>query len=129
MKPDAIRLLKEAIQQIVDTEMPDTWDGAKQHISLFAGRALRLVKHLETDQDHYTRIYETGLYYGYPKCCIEEYGADSVESNHGRIGHRNQISGGNKKQFCPCTSHAIEIQAGLITLESLIVNRVCKDPF
>ena len=129
MKKEAITLLKEAIQQIVSTEMPDTWDGAKQHITLFANRALSIVKHLETDQDQYTRIYETGLYYGYPKCCIDEYADDSINSNHGRIGHRNQISGGNKKQFVPCTKHSIEIQAGLIKLEDLITNRVCKQPF
>lgn len=129
MKPDAIQLLKEALNEIAITEMPDTWDGVKQHITLYTSRALAILNFLETNNEHYTRIYETGLYYGYPVCCIDEYAKDSIESNHGRIGHRNQISNSSKKQFCPCTKHSIEIQAGLITLESLIINRACKDSF
>ena len=129
MKKEAIHLLKEAINQIVKSEMTDTWDGVKQHITLNANKALKILEHLENDQDHYTRIYETGLYFGYPKCCIDEYAEDSINSDHGRIGHRNSISGGNQKNFVPCTKHSIEIQAGLISLESLITHRICKDKF
>lgn len=70
---------------------------------------------------------ETGLFYGYPSCCIHEFCTDvfgnrEVRSKAGRLN-------GETTGFIPCTKHAEQINAGEITLESLIEHRVCKGVF
>lgn len=63
-------------------------------------------------------LVHNGKYYGYPECCIQEFikyylkekpRTDEQEKVH-------QFSG-----FIPCHQHALEILAGKITLQAIIL--------
>jgi len=61
--------------------------------------------------------YDTGVYFGYPKCCIEAF------CNLIGEPHPNQVIVSKNTGFIPCLTHTEEILQGKTTLESLIQNR------
>lgn len=63
-----------------------------------------------------------GYYYGYPKCCIEEFSTLKPKMKY-------QIKAGQNSGFIPCRHHAKEIILGDTTLESLISKRVTTKEF
>ena len=69
---------------------------------------------------------ELGTKYGYPVCCIEEF---ITEFNFEHLGDPDKFTAGAGTGFIPCTSHAKQIVAGEITLESLITNRTATTLF
>lgn len=70
---------------------------------------------------------QSGLYYGYPCCCIHEFCTD-VFGNREVRSKAGQLNG-KSTGFIPCTKHSEQINAGEITLESLIEHRMCKSVF
>ncbi len=65
-----------------------------------------------------------GKYFGYPKCCIDEF----IEDKH--QGHPTCTEDLHKCYgFIPCEKHRQDILDGVIKLEELITNRVHKDKF
>lgn len=115
MKPEALKLLKETIEQM---DLSDTK----------VIKALAILKHLQTNNDRADIIYETGIYFGYPKCCIRQF-IEDVKNGENAQRHRSEISGTKGSGFIPCTKHSIELQAGIIKVNDLIKNRVCKEAF
>lgn len=69
---------------------------------------------------------ETGIYYGYPPCCIEDF-LERVKEDKGPTPEQCEV--GKGYGFIPCKGHTNEIRAGIITLESLITNRICPYKF
>ena len=64
-----------------------------------------------------------GQYYGYPKCCIDNFIKKRVK--RGSINdHASNGSG-----FIPCDNHATQIINKQIKLEDLILNRICEKHF
>jgi hypothetical protein len=74
-----------------------------------------------------TNYIETGIFYGYPKCCIKAFEKDLD------IGllyiNRKKREKASKNGFVPCIKHARLINKGKIKIESLIINRKCIIPF
>lgn len=80
-------------------------------------------------------LLNTGLYYGYPECCIKEFIEDhpldflrkykDIDSEKIRrqqeLELKRKVSKGSG--FIPCFHHAKQIEAGEIKLEELIRNR------
>lgn len=70
-------------------------------------------------------IYKTGIYYGYPSCCIKEFIKDySFMLKHTiseELVLKRKVSNGSG--FIPCFQHAKQIEAGEIKLEDLILDR------
>lgn len=67
---------------------------------------------------------ENGLYFGYPKCCIEDFVNRFPEPPP---VERREIH--NFKGFIPCKECCDKILSGKATLESLITNRICQTAF
>lgn len=64
-----------------------------------------------------------GIYYGYPKCCIENF------CERGYTLTKNQELVHKNTGFTPCPKCSEKILSGETTLEGLLVNRICKEPF
>lgn len=77
------------------------------------------------DKEHLSKVYEMGVYFGYPKCCINWYIDDKI---YGRISSDRNIVG-NKTGFVPCNYHIKMIERNEIKIEDLIQSRVTKKPF
>jgi hypothetical protein len=73
---------------------------------------------------------DTGIYYGYPKCCIKEFLSDVTIGimfvNKRNRRKRTKVA---KNGFVPCKKHARLINRKEIKIESLIKNRICPIPF
>ena len=67
---------------------------------------------------------QSGLYYGYPKCCIIAFC-----TNKEGVFTRDQLRAAGNKGFMPCPDHATQIIKRRITIESLIKNRIHDKPF
>ena len=76
-----------------------------------------------------------GKYYGYPDCCIDQWINDSPYAN-GKPG--NKITelqeevyqmGSKDYGFYPCDKCCLKIIRGQITIDQLIINRICPDKF
>lgn len=66
---------------------------------------------------------ETGLYYGYPQCCIVNFCRRGFKlTKEQEAVHKNT-------GFTPCPKCSKKILNGEATLESLIANRVCRTKF
>ncbi len=74
---------------------------------------------------HAELSYSLGKYYGYPKCCIEEFCSDLLNYRYDNITSRNI----NTEGFVPCRKHFVDIQLKLVNIEDLISNRVCTEPY
>ena len=75
-------------------------------------------------------IEDSGIYYGYPKCCIKEFLSDcDVGIMFLNKRNRRKRTKFAKNGFVPCRKHAILINRKEIKIESLIKNRICPIPF
>lgn len=63
-----------------------------------------------------------GVYYGYPECCIIAFYGDNSPTP-------NQLKVSNNHGFIPCETCTSCVVGGGKTLESLIKNRICPNPF
>jgi hypothetical protein len=77
----------------------------------------------------------SGKLFGFPDCCIEEFGKDHPEilkirivSENDKIRYKAACINGNFSGFIPCLEHAKKILKGEITLKSLIKNRLSSLP-
>lgn len=68
----------------------------------------------------------TGIYYGYPECCINSFLQNLI---HRKSPGKLRIKAGNKTGFIPCLCHAKKINSRKITIQSIIKNRIAKNPF
>lgn len=71
--------------------------------------------HCRECDDCYLYIYERGLYYGYPRCCIESF----IQKLCGGFISDRQYTVA-KHRFIPCRYHTIQIEKNLITINDLI---------
>ncbi len=72
-------------------------------------------EHLIWCDSCYLYIYEKGIYYGYPPCCIEAF----IQSMcGGAVSERQYVV--SKDRFIPCRYHTIQIENGRINIEDLI---------
>ena len=62
-----------------------------------------------------------GLYFGYPTCCIKDYCSTTSSSTMSRIV-------GSYADFYPCNFHAKQVHDKEVTLEELLINRICVKP-
>lgn len=66
---------------------------------------------------------ENGRYFGYPECCIKDFCERGYELTvEQELVHQNI-------GFIPCPECAKKITKGEATLESLLIERECPDPF
>mgnify|MGYP000982494659 CR=1 FL=1 len=70
---------------------------------------------------------ESGLNYGYPQCCIDEfvkYPPSKLKhfkpSNSDRLRVKMSHVNGTYTGFIPCHKHALMIKSGEVTLEGLV---------
>ena len=66
---------------------------------------------------------ETGIYYGYPKCCIVDFCTRGFKMTKEQNEVHKNIG------FVPCPKCSKKIIDGKATLKSLIKKRVCQKPF
>lgn len=73
--------------------------------------------------------YYTGKFYGYPDCCIDDFVGRIIteEFSDGMTKEQDQVH--QNLGFIPCHSCAVKIINGETTLEGLIKNRQCRNPF
>ena len=76
-------------------------------------------------QERIDIIYEMGVYFGYPRCCINAYIHDMIKGTSPR--DRNIY--GNTTGFTPCQHHINLINNGELKLSELIQSRICKEKF
>ncbi|WP_276978383.1 hypothetical protein [Flavobacterium filum] len=67
---------------------------------------------------------EQGLYYGYPICCIIDFIRREYE-----LTHEQQHFADTGNGFIPCPDCSIKLLRNELTIESLLSNRLCKQPF
>jgi hypothetical protein len=79
----------------------------------------------ETQQDRINKIYEMGVYFGYPSCCINAFIHDMVKGTD----PRDRNIDGNVTGFTPCNHHVEMVKRRMVRLEDLIQSRVCSKPF
>lgn len=74
----------------------------------------------------YKNIYKEGIYYGYPKCCINSYIANHY--NDESFTHIQLcVSAGTG--FIPCQQHAFALISQNIDISLIIRNRQCRFDF
>ena len=73
---------------------------------------------------------DSGIYYGYPKCCIKEF-CNDLEIGILFVNKRNRKKRqmASKNGFVPCIKHARLINKDKIKIENLIKNRICPEPY
>ena len=64
-----------------------------------------------------------GMYYGYPKCCIEDFCYRYRLDAQANVPNRQSLAG-NHTGFLPCPIHSEEVLSGKKTLKQLIKKRV-----
>lgn len=69
----------------------------------------------------------TGDFFGYPRCCSKDFALVMLTGAVTKSPYQSAVGEGTG--FIPCNYHSILILEKIITLESLITNRVCKLPF
>lgn len=67
---------------------------------------------------------EQGLYYGYPICCI----IDFINREY-TLTPEQQYFANTGNGFIPCLNCSIKLLKNKVTIESLLSNRLCKQPF
>lgn len=77
-------------------------------------------------REKFPAIVDRGIYYGYPKCCIND--VCFRKWNGIRISPLQRLVSG-KTAFIPCVEHAQQIADLEIEISSLITDRKCKHQF
>jgi len=78
------------------------------------------------DYKHKNKI---GEYYGYPKCCIDNFMANILTGKMRKPEYKDNIKAANGTGFIPCNKHSEQILKRDINLEDIIHNRSCELPF
>jgi len=79
-----------------------------------------------SNREFYKNIYKNGIYYGYPKCCINSY--ISHHYNEKSFTHLQMcVSAGTG--FIPCLNHAQELCKRNNSIISIISKRECPFDF
>ena len=71
----------------------------------------------------YAHFKHYGIYYGYPKCCIEYFISNVDKKN------KDNIMVANDTGFIPCDNHTELIMKKKLKLNDLIMYRKCKTAF
>jgi len=78
----------------------------------------------------FRKNYPSGKAFGYPDCCIREFGKQPPELIKGKKPSKSDVdrfkagcTNGEFTGLIPCTAHSVLILSGKITLASLIKNR------
>jgi len=79
-------------------------------------------KNTYTNREFYKNIYKNGIYYGYPKCCINSY--ISHHYNETSFTHI-QLCVSSGTGFIPCLRHAEYLCARNMNIETIIGKREC----
>jgi len=74
----------------------------------------------------YSDVYYTGNFYGYPKCCINDFIHNHC--NNKKPSKQQELAGGYTG-FVPCLKCTPKILSGKIELSNLINNRIFEKPF
>lgn len=83
-------------------------------------------KNTYSNRMFYKTIYNNGIYYGYPKCCINSY--ISHHYNEKSFTHIQMcVSGGTG--FIPCLRHAQDLCKQNSNISNIIGNRKCPLTF
>jgi hypothetical protein len=69
----------------------------------------------------YSKWERLGIYFGYPRCCIDAFCNEMIL--------RHQKRAGNQSGFIPCKKHARMVLHKTVRLEQLIQNRLEFKPF
>jgi len=67
-----------------------------------------------------------GVYYGYPKCCIEQFEND-LKTGICYVDRKNRLKA-SKNGFVPCDFHASLINRGVALITTILINRKCPWP-
>ena len=81
-----------------------------------------------TYQEYRGNKSKVGEYYGYPKCCIDQFVENMYSDRRNNI-HNQMSYKASKGGFVPCIEHAEQILCREINIADLIVNRQCKTKF
>jgi hypothetical protein len=71
----------------------------------------------------------SGLFYGYPQCCIEAFCRLDHIREESATGDSLCAQVGNSTGFVPCRTCAEKIRDGQTTLKELVQERKCPRPF
>jgi hypothetical protein len=80
---------------------------------------------MHIDNSQIQVIFETGIYFGYPECCINNF----IDDRKKGIDTKSRNFAGNYTGFVPCKNHLDMIRNGKLKIEDLIQSRICKKPF
>jgi len=76
-------------------------------------------------------VYHTGVFFGYPKCCITWFMENRLgfkkDGNPELTGHQEEVHKSNG--FIPCPQCAKAVATEGIPIEHLITNRLCSTPY
>lgn len=76
----------------------------------------------------YANKRKVGIYFGYPKCCIEFYMKSIFDKNmQNEVQQSMEVS--NETGFIPCTKHTQQILKKETTLHDILCNRQCETTF
>lgn len=84
------------------------------------------VKDLINIRRTYKIMYQTGLYYGYPKCCINAFVLKTVNQQK---EEPIQELAGRYTGYVPCVKCSKKITSNCLSVEDLIKNRKCNTKF
>ena len=84
------------------------------------------VKSLVNFRKSYRLIYKTGLYYGYPKCCINDF---VIRLHNNQQSEPIQELAGMYTGFSPCMKCSEKIILKKLSPHDIIENRSCKTEF
>lgn len=120
---EIIDFIEKTLVKISDVKNGDIGDN--YHNNLYKNKALSALVNLKKLNNKNTdMIYETGVYYGFPKCCILEFIEDYFKVNSNL---KNRVI--DNRGFIPCTKHFTNIKSKKISIDELITNRVCQESF
>lgn len=91
----------------------------------YGSHTVEITKEFNKDEHEGTWI-EQGLYYGYPDCCIMDFCKRASKVNEPTEAQGKASLGTG---FIPCPSCTELVNAGQLTLQDLIKDRVCEAAF
>jgi hypothetical protein len=74
-------------------------------------------------------IYESGMHYGYPECCIESFRELLHFDNRSLYEALLPKASLENTGFIPCVYHLNQLATGSTHIGTLLSNRVCQIPF
>lgn len=84
------------------------------------------IQHIIKLRKNYKIMYETGKYYGYPKCCINDF---VLRTHNDQTHDHNQELAGQWSGYVPCIKCSEKIVTNNSEIKHLIKDRKCKTSF